>query len=1209
MGVLARFSLSRVFLAQLIVLCGALPGGAFAGNDNTVDPGAPPPRAPHLRYQVAPDLGGAHTKLAQPVDVVFAIDNTGSMGGVIDTLKADAITIAAQVREQFSNTAFGAIKFKDYGYDSDYVTEIATPITLDISLFNAGIAGMGTHGGAGGDWPEAFVEAVLQGVEEIRWRHDAVRLLVVVGDAPPHDPIYGTGVSGSGHTWAEAASTAANAGVVVSMVAVGYGIEDPIVYRSYNDMTTATGGVYVESSQPSEVTNALIALILSLSDRKPTVESITPAHNARNVRLDAAIEAGFNMDMDALSFTSGTVYMDAGAFCVPVQLYYDFWNRKIQITPLIPLEKGQRYSIMLGNGIRSAYDEELADYEWSFTTVSDPPATRIRTNIESFARTCELSLDAQKGIATGLVTRAAGRLSDDELFTLTRDLVNLAIDWRDSGIVRALDFNHANGLSNGLATLVTSARQIDNMSDEMRARLVQKTANHATELLSRRGSLGNTEAVNEWLESGLVLLDNDNYSHSGVKYFRERLEALRNAALASVTDSITPEQADAVVKFLQEQRVMAARAATREVLARWSNWDGTCRLESGRPLGHMASYTGELEAAIACLSAPDGAKATVAVTKGTGPILKAGGMGAYFTGAGASAGAGSFALGEKLYWGPDSLTWNWDMTTREAATINVPLSARDCVKHVLFESVDSLEDEGWLWVDFVNNSFEEVKRLLATAKQGDADTWFAKAAAAPAEIRALVAPNVNSGDVASSTTLTVRNNGSNPLRCTATGLIYGPDSISGELPLASIIGSRNPLNLSAGATGSFALSAPGFPLALSGLQGCRLTMTVWATDVVTGKSWTVGPATTTFHMVTPEEASYISSVKSQTILSGTVTPGDRQEITFSIPSGTSTAMLTLFTCGPNRADLHAFNAASNHTGMDYVAEAPETDIPGSTYQESDAETESIVVSKPAAGEYTARVVGREGSVRFVLQLVTTGLNAPVPAAVMPISAGTHPGATARTSIFIREIGGYSNITNLALELRGGLIGPGGETIPQKSMVLGAYSAVVPKGQTVAVPLSITVAAHMPPGDYTGEILFTAAKIQKSIPVKLKVGVNMPSCAGMTCLAAEAALRRAGLIVGARIVVYDPSLRAGTIIGQNPPAGTDIAPGTEVRLIVSTDKKIDVDASGLVDARDVQLVINAVLGRDIGSCSADLNGDNVVNAKDVQLVNNAVLGRF
>lgn len=51
---------------------------------------------------------------------------------------------------------------------------------------------------------------------------------------------------------------------------------------------------------------------------------------------------------------------------------------------------------------------------------------------------------------------------------------------------------------------------------------------------------------------------------------------------------------------------------------------------------------------------------------------------------------------------------------------------------------------------------------------------------------------------------------------------------------------------------------------------------------------------------------------------------------------------------------------------------------------------------------------------------------------------------------------------------------------------------------------------------------------------------------------------------------------------------------------------DITRSGRVDAVDVQLVINAALGEDVGLLT-DINGDGVTNAVDVQLVINAALG--
>ncbi len=51
---------------------------------------------------------------------------------------------------------------------------------------------------------------------------------------------------------------------------------------------------------------------------------------------------------------------------------------------------------------------------------------------------------------------------------------------------------------------------------------------------------------------------------------------------------------------------------------------------------------------------------------------------------------------------------------------------------------------------------------------------------------------------------------------------------------------------------------------------------------------------------------------------------------------------------------------------------------------------------------------------------------------------------------------------------------------------------------------------------------------------------------------------------------------------------------------------DVNHSETVDAVDIQLVINAVLGLDV-DWNCDINGDGDENAVDIQLTINAVLG--
>jgi hypothetical protein len=190
------------------------------------------------------------------IDIVIAIDCTGSMGSTIANVKANAQQIAQRIRERAPTTWFGAIKFRDYG--DAFITQVVSQPGESIADFEAAINTMAAAGG--GDWAEAYVEVVYQAAQEVVWRQGSMRLLIILGDAPPHDPVYGTGTSGSGHTWAQAAQTASNAEVIVSMIAVGQGVGNATVRHSYQDMTTATDGIYMESSDPEQVSDAIIEL-------------------------------------------------------------------------------------------------------------------------------------------------------------------------------------------------------------------------------------------------------------------------------------------------------------------------------------------------------------------------------------------------------------------------------------------------------------------------------------------------------------------------------------------------------------------------------------------------------------------------------------------------------------------------------------------------------------------------------------------------------------------------------------------------------------------------------------------------------------------------------------------------------------------------------------------------------------------------------------
>ena len=116
------------------------------------------------------------------IDVVFAIDATGSMVWVHRTVRQRMTQLAAYVRGLVPLARFGIIVYRDYN-DIDFVTRISQP-SFDIEkarFFMGGIDALG-----GGDHPEAVTQALRDSETVIGWRSGAQRVVIIIGDAPPH---------------------------------------------------------------------------------------------------------------------------------------------------------------------------------------------------------------------------------------------------------------------------------------------------------------------------------------------------------------------------------------------------------------------------------------------------------------------------------------------------------------------------------------------------------------------------------------------------------------------------------------------------------------------------------------------------------------------------------------------------------------------------------------------------------------------------------------------------------------------------------------------------------------------------------------------------------------------------------------------------------------------------------------------------------------
>lgn len=118
------------------------------------------------------------------VEVVFCLDTTGSMGGLIEGAKQKIWSIANQIvmGRPVPELRIGLVGYRDYG--DEYVTRIFQ-LNDDLDAVYEHLMSFRAEGG--GDTPEHVNKALYDAVKEINWDDGAkMKLVFLVGDCPPH---------------------------------------------------------------------------------------------------------------------------------------------------------------------------------------------------------------------------------------------------------------------------------------------------------------------------------------------------------------------------------------------------------------------------------------------------------------------------------------------------------------------------------------------------------------------------------------------------------------------------------------------------------------------------------------------------------------------------------------------------------------------------------------------------------------------------------------------------------------------------------------------------------------------------------------------------------------------------------------------------------------------------------------------------------------
>jgi Mg-chelatase subunit ChlD len=173
------------------------------------------------------------------VEVVFALDTTGSMGGLIQAAKEKIWSIASTMAaaQPTPEIRLGLVAYRDR-HDA-YVTRVVD-LSADLDALYATLMDLQAEGG--GDGPESVNQALDAALHRLSWSQDpkSYRAIFLVGDAPPHMD-YQDDVK-----WPQTLKAARERGIRVNAIQCG---DDPTTAAAWQEIAQAGQGSYFRVGQ------------------------------------------------------------------------------------------------------------------------------------------------------------------------------------------------------------------------------------------------------------------------------------------------------------------------------------------------------------------------------------------------------------------------------------------------------------------------------------------------------------------------------------------------------------------------------------------------------------------------------------------------------------------------------------------------------------------------------------------------------------------------------------------------------------------------------------------------------------------------------------------------------------------------------------------------------------------------------------------------
>ncbi|XP_062601715.1 uncharacterized protein LOC134263399 [Saccostrea cucullata] len=187
------------------------------------------------------------------MDILFSFDTTGSMSYILDEVKGRLSEMIQRLQADIPGIRIGVIAHGDYCDEKVFYLEKHIDFThnvADLCNFVGEVEGTG-----GGDQDECYELVLRKANEDFNWAPVSNKVLVMIGDANPHEPDYELNVHNI--NWRDEVDILAKQGIKIYAVQAlnNEGVED-----FYKTMADKTGGHYLKLENFSSICDFIMAI-------------------------------------------------------------------------------------------------------------------------------------------------------------------------------------------------------------------------------------------------------------------------------------------------------------------------------------------------------------------------------------------------------------------------------------------------------------------------------------------------------------------------------------------------------------------------------------------------------------------------------------------------------------------------------------------------------------------------------------------------------------------------------------------------------------------------------------------------------------------------------------------------------------------------------------------------------------------------------------